>query len=187
MVRAKLMDWRLLKMKKRYLIPNAIRPFWFGFLLLVSAGISSAPLANRTELINAVASAKKIILFSLEPGDSGQRDPDTGACLGHCYFGWPVLGQVKISPRSKLLGQMSAWVKTPEPNEQALCFDPRHGLRIITEESTIDFVVCFECEGIEVYVDSKLIALSPKPSNVQRDWDRILKKAGVKLSQTDSE
>jgi hypothetical protein len=156
------------------------------FLLSASLTTLSAPLSSGTEIASALASAKKVFLYSLEPGEAGKRDP-SGDCVGLCYYGWTVLGQVEISPRSGLTGQIAAWLKNPEPDETVLCFDPRHGIRVITSKKTVDFVICFECKGVEVYVDSQPVEVSLPPSNVQRDWDRLLKKAGIKLAEPYSE
>jgi hypothetical protein len=150
-------------------------------LLSASAVGLTASLPERADIGSTLASAERVVLYSLEPGKAAVRDP-SGACVGLCYYGWPVLGQMEVSLRSGLTKQVASWLKNPEPDEKALCFDPRHGVRVIAKEKTIDFVICFECDGVAVYVNSKEVKLSPHPSNVQRDWDRLLRKAGVKLA-----
>lgn len=151
-------------------------------LMSASAAIFSAPLPNEDDISNMLGSAKKVILYSLEPGEAGTRDVN-GECVGLCYYGFSVLGQVEVSIRSRLIGQLTSWWRNPEPEEAALCFDPRHGVRIITAEKTIDFVVCFECEGVQVYVNSLAVDVTPHPTDIQRDWDRLLKNAGVQLAE----
>lgn len=168
--------------KRRFAFKLYESPLFTCSLMSASTAILAAPLSSRVDIASALASATKVVMYSLEPGEAGARDPD-GACVGLCYYGWPVLGQVEISRRARLIGQVTSWLKNPDPNEKALCFDPRHGLRVITTEAAFDFVVCFECEGVEIYVDSKPVEVSPHPNNIQRDWDRLLKKAGVLLAE----
>ena len=186
MVRATFVDQGLLKMNK-YLNQLFVRSCSLmaitGALLFSgSFNLSASAQYSRTELTRDLSSANSVVLYSLEPGDSGRRD-DNGECIGLCYYGWPVLGQVGILSKYSIVKQVTLWLKNPEPPEQALCFNPRHGVRITTNASIIDLVVCFECDAVEIYFNSIALEVTAYPQNIQAEWDRLLKKSGVKLAE----
>ena len=151
---------------------------------LVLAAAHASVADRKGEIAQAIAHAKSISLLSLEPGENGSRDSE-GKCAGYCYFGWPVLGQTVVSPSaaSSVRKALSAWVSAPEPEAVALCFEPRHGVRLHADGHTYDFVVCFECEQTQVFKDS-----SPDPiatlsyAGSQAAWDALLSSAKVPLA-----
>ena len=158
--------------------------------LLAIVATDSIAGERKTEIAQAVAHATTISLLSLEPGENGIRDSE-GECAGDCYFGWPVLGQAMVSPdaASSVRKALSAWVDAPEPDAVALCFNPRHGVRLQADGHTYDFVVCFECAQTQVFGDS-----DPEPIGTlfyagnQATWDILLSAAGVPLAaQEDSD
>jgi hypothetical protein len=136
---------------------------------------------TAADIVAALASSKRIVLYSLQPGEAGARSDD-GACLGLCYFGWPVLGHTELSLSSGFARRIAAWLKQPESKESTLCFNPRHGVHVVTKNHVLDFVVCFECAGVEIYVDAKSVQVNPIPINSEKDWDRLLRRAGVRLA-----
>jgi hypothetical protein len=152
------------------------------FLLAIATHASAAK--NEIEIAQAIAHANSAILISLEPGENGSWDSE-GECAGHCYFGWPVLGQTDAEPivGNSIRKELSAWVAAPEPDAVALCFNPRHGVRVQADGHTYDFLVCFECEQAQVFKDS-----NPDPiatlyySGSQSDWDALLSAAKVPLA-----
>jgi hypothetical protein len=160
----------------------AFRLFAAFIIVSISLNLWSSPL-SREQLIAQIRSAKEIIVYSLEPAQPEMRDSN-GECMGLCYYGWPVLGQVTMSARSnQQVKQVVNWLKKAESEGHSLCFEPRHGIRVVTSNNTLDFVICFECDTAEVYVDAIGTDISLEPANAQKDWDRLLKKAGVKLAQ----
>lgn len=50
------------------------------------------------------------------------------------------------------LGKALHWNKLRE----ALCFNPRHGVRATTGKETFDFLICFECCRVSVYNGEKI-------------------------------
>jgi hypothetical protein len=177
------LDRRLLKMKTHY---SKTRQFcclasMVAGLFLASENLGASPV-NAERISAEISAANEVVIYSLEPGNAAKRE-DKGACVGLCYYGWAVLGQTRISLRSLPVRQIKSWLDKPESDEQSLCFEPRHGVRIVTATSVIDFVVCFECDAVEIYVDAKASGHALSPSNVQVDWDRLLSKAGVRLAQ----
>jgi hypothetical protein len=99
------------------------------------------------------ASEMRLFLYSLDPHDAsrfGGKLPENSAKSFHWM---PILGCVEIVPfqeKTNLLGALAQGVRASD-SIVANCFDPRHGLRIVTKSSTNDFVICFECLQVQAY------------------------------------
>lgn len=66
----------------------------------------------------------------------------------------------------------------------AMCFNPRHGVRVVKGEEVYDFVVCFECGRVDIYCDRVRIA-TVTLEGVPRPFDAILQRAQAPLSRAD--
>ena len=163
---------------------KSISAILYVLLLTFSTGCPAA--ADEGELARALANPESVTLLSLEPGPDGARDSE-GACAGSCYFGWPVLGQVAPSSAAAkfLRADLSAWVAAPEPEAIAMCFNPRHGVRVVANGHTYDFVVCFECARTEVFKDSAAEPIAYLYYGAdQGAWDAILSSARIPLASS---
>ncbi len=153
-----------------------------SFFLLISFTAFSEE--SKVEISQAIANSSSISILSLEPGEKGTRNAD-GECTGYCYFGVSVLGQSNLtsSASNAIRKDLASWVANPMPESIELCFNPRHGVRVISNGHTYDFVVCFECSQTSVYKDSAeepIAFLYYKGS--QDDWDKILSSANIPLA-----
>ena len=103
----------------------------------------------------------------------------------------PTLGKTKIenpADRKRLIQAFRKGVEEVK-HGQALCFAPRHGIRLKQGDVTLDLLICFEC--FSVY---PLKNRQPMPREKGRDsgfaierspeqvFDEILTKAGVELA-----
>lgn len=120
--------------------------------------------------------AEELTLFSLHP--DYWNDPPKNNFHGH-----EILGQTAIKDKDTLKKLIASFRKGHEENEgeAAKCFLPHHGIRIVRDGKTVDFVVCFTCFQVCVYVDGKeggrfLISRSP-----QAMFDKVLRDAKVLL------
>ncbi len=86
------------------------------------------------------------------------------------FKGWPVIGKTTIEDpdtRKRLIAAMAKGVA--ENNGDVMkCFNPRHGIRVTREGKTAEFLICFECFQVMVYVTGEkeqrvLITDSPAP------------------------
>ena len=155
-----------------------------SLLFAFSTGCSAT--ADRIEIAEALAVADSVTLLSLESGPGGARDSD-GACIGACYQGWPVLGEVALSnsEAQSLRADLSDWVAAPEPDAIAMCFFPRHGVRVKANGHTYDFVVCFECGQTHVFKDSSAHPVAYLFYGAdQKHWDSILSSSKIPLGNT---
>jgi hypothetical protein len=99
------------------------------------------------------------------------------------FHGYKVLGRVKIPKgpqRDQLLHALQQAIAN-SPLYYVYCFDPRHAIRASVGAQTVDLLICFECERIEVYSpDKSLVATNP---TAQPALDAALKHAGIPLGK----
>jgi hypothetical protein len=119
--------------------------------------------------------AEEFELISLNP-DSFKLKPEEG------FHGFEILGKTVVKNTERRKKLVSAFEKGVEESigTSALCFNPRHGIRVTHNKKTVDFVICFECLQVAVFLGEKremvLIADSPQPI-----FDQALRDAGVPL------
>jgi len=63
------------------------------------------------------------------------------------------------------------------------CFIPRHAVRATHAGGTADFVICFQCYSVQVYVDDRqlmgfLVSQLPEPA-----FNQVLSEARVPLAK----
>jgi hypothetical protein len=151
--------------------------------MAVAFGLLALPAraADKNEVPRDIQSvldkASELELYSLDPVTP--EKPNAG------FHGWKVLGKTSVKDaeeRKKLLTALTKGV-AENPDKQAKCFQPRHGLRAKLDGKTVDLAICFECLHIKVYANDTereqpiLVSGSPEPV-----FDKILKDAKVKLA-----
>jgi hypothetical protein len=84
----------------------------------------------------------RLIVYSTEP------DGNRGAAGEEVFHGHLVLGKVEVHDperRAELWKEFKASLTTT-PNE-VKCFNPRHGLRVVSGGREVDYLVCFQCSN----------------------------------------
>jgi hypothetical protein len=86
------------------------------------------------------------------------------------FHGWPVIGKTTVEDSNTRNRLVAALEKGVEENkgDSMKCFNPRHGIRGAHNGMTADFVICFECFQVMMYVTGEkeqrfLITASPAP------------------------
>jgi hypothetical protein len=124
--------------------------------------------------------ADEFELLSIDPGQKEKPDATDGR-----FHGWKVLGKTNVTDfdvRGKLLAAVEQGLSDNTSSSEPGCFEPRHGIRALYAEQTVELVICFQCSKIKVFIDGQedktvLTASSPQPT-----LDKILSDAGVKLA-----
>lgn len=57
---------------------------------------------------------------------------------------------------------------------KALCFEPRHGVRVSLENRTLDFVICFACNRVKIFEGEKLLSEFALARSKNNPIDQIL-------------
>ena len=86
------------------------------------------------------------------------------------FHEWPVIGKTTVEDSNTRNRLVAALEKAVEENkgDSMKCFNPRHGIRATHDGKTADFLICFECFQVMVYVAGEkeqrfLITASPAP------------------------
>jgi hypothetical protein len=99
------------------------------------------------------------------------------------FHGWKVIGKTLITDDATRKQVVAAFNKgIQEGDVMADCFNPRHGIRVKLSERMVDFVICFECDGVEVFFNDKRqegFACTAKP---QSAFDEALTAGGAELA-----
>jgi len=123
----------------------------------------------------ALEEAEQYELYSILP----RQEPAESRPEFHYY---PVLGKTSITDRAareRLTETLKTGSKSGDPKA---CFEPRHGIRVRKGERVTDFVICFECNQVQIWTNDQrsggfVIGSSPQPV-----FDEILKAASIPLA-----
>jgi hypothetical protein len=134
------------------------------------------------DVLAALQKADRFELYSLDP-DIPDVKPKND------FHGWKVLGKTLVkdaAARKKLVAALQKGVAEND-GVAAGCFNPRHGIRVIGKNKTVELVICFECLQVQVFVGGQarqgfLTTESPQPA-----FDKILTDAGVPLPKKPKE
>lgn len=121
------------------------------FLCALFFPLAAAAVEMPAELRDALEKSDVLELLSLRPARIEKKQGASN------YHGWEVIGRQWIRDaalRKKLVAALLAGV---EENQGlgAACFRPRHGIRVVQKGRYTDFIICFECYQVQVYVDDK--------------------------------
>jgi hypothetical protein len=99
------------------------------------------------EAKEAFDKAAQFELYSLDPDRLASKDEKVDL-----FHGWKVLGKivVKGADAKKVRAAVEKGVRDSD-GSVAACFNPRHGIRIVTDKKTYDLVICYECLSATVY------------------------------------
>ncbi len=101
-----------------------------------------------TETLKA---AKSFELISLNP-DRSVLNPKSS------FHGWIALGSTVITlaeTKEKIVSGMEKAAAEADLESQVFCFNPRHGIRAVVNNKTLELVICFECLQLQAYFDGK--------------------------------
>lgn len=155
------------------------------FLSFLVAAVAAEPKKNAlpAEAEEALRNGSKFILFSIEPGLPEAAKPGDKPIEYH--HGHKVLGNMELAVGASQAAAVQSVQEAIKNHNgvKARCFIPRHSLRVVAQSGRIyDFVICFECSGLEVYRGQKRIA-SLGITGSQQALDRLLKSAKVPLAK----
>lgn len=141
-------------------------------LIVILSGCDNSPLAK-------LESPEKLTLYSLD-----FRDPPQRIKSAETFRDYPVFGKVEIldpAKRKEIITRLKAAVRQGNNDKMAKCFWPRHGIRAVENGQTVDYVICFECNRFEEFVNEEKLrhkAIGYTDASVFND---PLKDAGVPI------
>jgi hypothetical protein len=93
-------------------------------------------------------SKTQLFLYSLDPSGGHSYAVNTE----QVFHGFTIMGKAEVATNDEaaLLKSFAQGISESDGKE-AMCFNPRHGLRVIIGPSTNDFTICFECLSVMAY------------------------------------
>jgi hypothetical protein len=134
-----------------------------GFLLSCSPHNATPENKLPQSVEQVLAKPEKVTLYSLEPDAPRDVEPH--------FYGYKLLGQTDLDPAraaqaiSVFRAAVSGW-----DHKVAICFNPRHALRVTAEGKSFVLLLCYECHQMQVFGNEKTAAAlgaagSPKALN----------------------
>jgi hypothetical protein len=137
-------------------------------------------LAENVE--NVFLSKGRLFLYSLNPSDPKGHGTNTD----NIFHGFPILGGVEIHAADERRALVTSLANGIRENNgiSAMCFNPRHGLRIVTDSVQRDLTICFQCGNIYSYEfnSNRGMLTTGTPNNV---FNQILDKYGLPRAEKD--
>ena len=142
------------------------------FTIGCSSGSPLPPVAEQ-----ALRNATEFELLSL--------DPDRENADSNGFHGWKVLGKTTITDEGLRDDLISAFKKgVPRRKiEPVDCFNPRHGIKLVSDGITHEFVICFECYQVQWHSPRSTRGGFQITSSPQETFDKILRASKVPLPQ----
>ena len=125
--------------------------------LLLLSGLtfrSEARLKNKISprAAKALSAPTSVVLYSLDPAVG----PDGSGPKLHTF---KILGKATLDGKqtATALKAFNAAVSSGDASFFYNCFDPRQALRIVADNHTYDFLLCYKCHRLYVYEGEKVI------------------------------
>lgn len=122
--------------------------------LLVNAGYANKHPENvlSADAQNVLNGAETLELFALSPEKGSERAPTR-----ETFHGYVVRGKFRVTDQTQRMEVVEAIQQGIKGSNGrvAMCFIPRHGLRVKKGTSQLDMIICYECRKIEVHHDGK--------------------------------
>lgn len=128
---------------------------------------------------SSLTSADSMVLYSLNPDFRAKGSKDKPQ-----FHGWEVLGQTEIrdaATREKMTAALRQ-ATANNPGVAAGCFNPRHGLRLVQGDKTIDLVICFECFQVQIFVGEEAVGGFLTTFHPRAAFDAPLTAAGIRIA-----
>jgi hypothetical protein len=142
------------------------------------AGATDAP--NPHE----IPATAKAILEQAEEFELLSLDPKDWPSVKDGFHGCRVLGKVTITDaklRQQLVQAFEQGV-TEYKGSGVKCNFPRHGIRVTYQGKTVDFLICFQCAHVGIFVDGQQqhLLVGPSPRDA---FNKVLAEAKIPLAK----
>jgi hypothetical protein len=131
--------------------------------------------------LQPLAAGTKVTLYSIDGTGGPSEERKTKAT--ESFHGRPVLGKVEIKSAESRSEIVQALKRSTQDLDHggADCFWPRHGLRVEKDGETTDYVICFECYWIKVYIGGEIMNVVTK-QDPQELLNRLLEEANIPIT-----
>jgi hypothetical protein len=118
----------------------------------------------------ALIHPEKVILYAI-----GDRSSSTDGLEGYI-----ILRQITLEPKEASIATKAVQdaISIGKHAHVAECFNPAHAVRVISENHTYDFIICYKCHQLLAYTDGKSSKWL-RAAGSSEALDNLLKAAGV--------
>jgi hypothetical protein len=158
-------------------------------IALVAANVARSYRKNHfathlpPKVLEVLEGAEQMTLFSIDPGRFPSSPPGTQRFHGNIILGETVIS--KIEQRRQLAEELKRVVSASDGTIN-MCFEPRHGLRVTRGAATYDFLICYQCGRVEIFVGEESIESTGLKGKPQL-FNEILRAADIPLAPTPEE
>jgi hypothetical protein len=119
-------------------------------LSLIGLGLGCGQRASLEAIPASVPD--KLVLYSID----GTKPPEQVPATAETFYEFEVLGKVEITnptARSALMQAVADGMSRDAPKDETVpgCFWPRHAIRVTYGDSFTDYVICFQCQLLNVH------------------------------------
>lgn len=121
----------------------------------------------------------ELILYAIDPFQRPMESDNDDKQ----FRGYLIVGKVAITEpagRQEILKAIADGF-TEGPQVPAACFWPRHGVHVVTNGKSIDYVICYECLGARIYTAEGTSGKTTAATH-QAVLNAPLAAAGIKLA-----
>jgi hypothetical protein len=129
----------------------------------------------RDEAIQPLKCAQEVTLYSLEADHKVSADVEG-------FYHFPVLGTVRLKNEEAHDAAKAFLAAIRNGGHEALCFKPRHALRVVRNGHTYDYLLCYECQSIEIIKDGHQVLETLEASGSPLVLNNLLKSKHINLS-----
>ncbi len=151
----------------------------YGLVMTLAASCGKK---TSTRDFPAIASPDQLTLYSID----GNIHPGTGSATpgGNSFRGYPVLGKIEFNKSADADSIVNAVNESMRKSDGtvAMCFIPRHGLRVVRGGVTTDYVICFQCLHLQIHSEGSEIKSVPLTKDAQELLNRHLGQKGIPIA-----
>lgn len=126
------------------------------------------------------SAADRFVLYSIDGNKPPRRDAKADDASQ--FHGYSVLGTLDVEAVGTRKTLVQNLYRGIDPDIlQPACFNPRHGIRVVLGDTTIDYLICFECSAIQIFTEAGKEEW-PTGSEAEATFDRYLTEAGIRLA-----
>ena len=173
-----------LPMTKVTLVENGTMAAMAAFMLAGCASpMSNAPLA-LLGIEDATSLQVSVMALDGDTYPDMSDMPDMGASAQeNLMHGWAILQACSLDqgrPSIQVLRALNSDIAQGYAGIPVDCFQPRHAVRVQSEDAIKGYLICFQCHNFQCWVDGSLVA----SGSISNQSEEILSRALARCSQT---
>ena len=129
---------------------------------------------NVQSLYTLINDHDKVFFVTLEPS---KKIP--GKKLFHNFSILSAVELKKVEHKKTILEYLNKSIEDSD-GSAAMCFMPRHGLRIIKGKKVLDLVICFQCASASVY---STLSTSVRIKGKRDTFDKVAKELQMEITK----